>query len=101
MYRKIYKKLLEWKNALERKPLMLLGARQVGKTYIIEEFCKKNFDNYVYINLDKEENMASIFESTIDPDKIIEMIEIIKNINININSLKFILRGIYKLILNR
>ena len=43
MYRKIYKKLLDWKNALERKPLMLLGARQVGKTYIIEEFCKNEF----------------------------------------------------------
>ena len=43
MYRKIYEKLLEWKNSDDKKPLMLLGARQVGKTYIIEEFCKNEF----------------------------------------------------------
>lgn len=85
MYRKIEEQLLEWKKDY-KMPFMLVGARQTGKTYIIEEFCKKNFDNYVYINLDKEENMASIFESTIDPDKIIEMIEIIKNININLEN---------------
>ena len=85
MYRKIEEQLLEWKKDY-KMPFMLVGARQTGKTYIIEEFCKKNFDNYVYINLDKEENMANIFESTIDPDKIIEMIEIIKNININLEN---------------
>ena len=85
MYRKIEEQLLEWKKDY-KMPFMLVGARQTGKTYIIEEFCKKNFDNYVYINLDKEENIASIFESTIDPDKIIEMIEIIKNININLEN---------------
>ena len=51
MYRKIYKKLLDWKNADERKPLMLLGARQVGKTYIIEEFCKSDFSKFKKVNL--------------------------------------------------
>ena len=55
-------------------PLMLVGARQT---------CKDNFDNYVYINLDKEENIAEVFEETIDPDTIIEKIEIIKNVVIN------------------
>ena len=58
MYRKIEKSLLEWKNSKKRKPLLLSGARQTGKTYILEKFCKDNFDNYVYINLDKEENPA-------------------------------------------
>lgn len=82
MYRKIEEQLIEWKNDF-KMPFMLVGARQTGKTYIIEDFCKKNFDNYVYINLDKEENIASVFENTIDPDKIIETIEIIKNVNIN------------------
>ena len=46
MYRKIYEKLLEWKNSDDKKPLMLLGARQVGKTYIIEEFCKNEFSKF-------------------------------------------------------
>ena len=50
MKRKIYQKLLEWKNSKDRKPLMLLGARQVGKSYIVEEFCKKEFSNYVIVN---------------------------------------------------
>ncbi len=49
----------------------------------MEDFCQKNFDNYVYINLDKEENIGEIFEQTIDPDTIIEKIEIIKNVIIN------------------
>ena len=43
-------------------PLMLVGARQTGKTYILEDFCKNNFDNYIYINLDKEENICKILK---------------------------------------
>lgn len=82
MYRKIEEELKKWKNDY-KMPLMLVGARQTGKTYILEEFCKNNFNNYVYINLDKEENIAEIFESTINPDIIIEKIEIIKNVVIN------------------
>lgn len=62
---------------------MLIGARQTGKTYILEKFCKENFNNYIYINLDKEENIAEVFENSIEPDVIIEKIEIIKNIIIN------------------
>lgn len=53
------------------------------KTYILENFCKNNYNNYIYINLDKEENIAEIFEHTIDPNILIEKIEIIKGININ------------------
>ena len=52
-------------------------------TYILEKFCKENFNNYIYINLDKEENIAEVFENSIEPDVIIEKIEIIKNIIIN------------------
>ena len=82
MYRKIEEVLKKWKNDY-KMPLMLVGARQTGKTYILEKFCKNNFDNYVYINLDKEEDIAEIFENTIEPDTIVEKIEIIKNIVIN------------------
>ena len=73
MYRKIEEELKKWKNDY-KMPLMLIGARQTGKTYILEDFCKKNFNNYIYINLDKEENIGEIFESTIDPQTIIEKI---------------------------
>lgn len=82
MYRKIEEELENWKSDF-KMPLMLVGARQTGKTYILEEFCKKNFNNYLYINLDKEQDIVDVFEKTIDPDKIIEKIEIIKGIVIN------------------
>lgn len=82
MYRKIEKELKIWKENF-KMPLMLIGARQTGKTYILEDFCKKEFENYIYINLDKEENIAEIFNNTIDPDEIIEKIEILKNVIIN------------------
>ena len=82
MYRKIEEDLQEWKNNY-KMPFMLVGVRQTGKTYILEKFCRNNFNHYLYVNLDKEENIASIFEETINPDTIIEKIEIIKNVVIN------------------
>lgn len=82
MYRKIEAELEKWKKNY-KMPLMLVGARQTGKTYILEKFCKNNFNNYVYINLEKEESVTKVFESTIDPDTIIEKIEIIRNVVIN------------------
>ena len=82
MYRKIEEELKKWKNDY-KMPLMLVGARQTGKTYILEEFCKNNYNDYIYINLDKEENIADVFEESIDPNIIIEKIEIIKNVIIN------------------
>ena len=48
MKRNVYSNLLDWKNDENHKPLILLGARQVGKTYILKEFARNEFDNYVY-----------------------------------------------------
>ena len=61
MKRKIYQKLLEWKNNPRHKPLVLLGARQVGKTYILKEFGKNEFDNFVYVNCHNNPFAASLF----------------------------------------
>ena len=64
MKRKIYNKLLDWKNNLDDiKPLMVLGARQVGKTYVINEFCKNEFDNYVHINLLQDIEIVKLYKS--------------------------------------
>jgi len=49
MKRKIYTQIFDWKNSGFSKPLMVLGARQVGKTYILDEFCKNEFKNYIYL----------------------------------------------------
>ena len=65
MYRKIYKKSLSWKNTKEdNKPLMLLGARQVGKTYIIENFCQKEFSNFKEINLLRDLRVLNLYKDT-------------------------------------
>ena len=82
MYRKIEEELNIWKNNY-KMPLMLIGARQTGKTYVLDKFCKDNFSNYVYINLDKEESIREVFDETIEPNEIVEKIELIKKVIIN------------------
>ncbi len=63
MKRKIYKQLIEWKNKKNHKPLIIFGARQVGKTYIIDEFCKNEFKNYVSFNLFENTEIIDLFEN--------------------------------------
>ena len=53
MYRFFEKTLQDWKESGMKKPLMVVGARQIGKTFIIDEFSKNNFDEYLYFNLEK------------------------------------------------
>lgn len=84
MERKIYNHLLEWKEKHIKTPYMLVGARQTGKTYILNEFCKKEFKNYIYINLDSMKDIREIFEETIIPREIIRGIEAQKKQNIDI-----------------
>lgn len=76
MLRKIYNDLLNWKKENIKMPYMLVGVRQTGKTYILQEFCKNEFENMLYINLDKNEQIQKIFEQTIDPEKIIKGMEV-------------------------
>ena len=83
MERKLYKKLLDWKK---NKTYMLIGARQTGKTYIITEFCKKEFENYIYINLDSMEMIRQVFDQTIEPREVIKNIEGLLNVNIDIET---------------
>ena len=54
-----------WKKLNLNKPLMIIGARQIGKTYLIEEFCRNNFEHYLYFNLEKDAEIASGFEATL------------------------------------
>ena len=84
MQRKIYKEILNWKNSNIKKPLMIIGSRQIGKTYIIEEFCKNEFENYIEINLQKSPKIVEIFEQKKDPEeKFYKMLlEINKNFNV-------------------
>lgn len=76
MKRKIYKELLEWKNLGKNKlPLILYGARQVGKTYIVNEFGKNNYKNMVYVNFEQDEKIIPYFDASIAPKDIIRILE--------------------------
>lgn len=75
MRRKIELKLLEWKASSERKPLLLNGARQVGKTYILEWFGQNHFKNWVRVNLAQNASMVQTFEGDLKAPRIIEAIE--------------------------
>lgn len=66
MERKIYQELINWKNTDMQKSLMIIGARQIGKTYIINEFCKNEFKNYIYINLLEHSEIIKIFKEEIN-----------------------------------
>ena len=81
--RKIYQDLINWKNNKNKKSLIVKGARQVGKTFIIDKFCRENYKNYVSINFFENEEYASIFEGGLDVDNIIKRLTIIlPNINL-------------------
>lgn len=83
MKRYITEKLIEWKNSKERKPLILKGARQVGKTYILKEFGENNYDNVAYFNFDHDDGLASLFLNTKDPRRIIEQLSLVNGSKIN------------------
>ena len=77
MYRKIMEKLIEWKNDKDRKPLILRGARQVGKTYIIKQFGEENYDGVAYFNFDHDTQLYNMFENTKDPVRILEQLSFV------------------------
>lgn len=76
MYRLFENTLIDWKNSGMKKPLMVIGVRQIGKTYLIQKFGKENFEEYLYFNLEKDEEVKNIFEKTIDEEKILEQLEL-------------------------
>ena len=77
MYRKIMRNLIEWKNSKERKPLILRGARQVGKTYIIKQFGKENYEGVAYFNFDYDKELYTLFQNTKNPSRILEQLAFI------------------------
>ena len=69
--------LIRWKDSAERKPMVLKGARQVGKTWLMREFGQNYYDNFVYFNFDEEDELKSIFETNKNPHRIIELLSMI------------------------
>ena len=82
MKRNAYAKLVAWKNDPDRKPLILKGARQVGKTWLMKEFGKNEYNSYVYFNFDEEEELKSIFKINKNPQRIVELLGLLKGLKI-------------------
>ena len=69
--------LKKWKDAPERKPLIIRGARQVGKTWLMKEFGQSCYESYVYFNFDEEDELKSIFEANKNPQRIVELLSMV------------------------
>lgn len=83
MYRIAIEKLYKWKDSKHRKPLIIEGARQVGKTWLMKEFGKKAYNDTVYINFDSNSRMADLFVSDLDTERLIMGIELYVGRKIN------------------
>lgn len=82
MKRDIYNKLLQWKNDSNRKPLIITGAKQVGKTWIMREFGKNEYANVVYINCDNEKRIETLLSEDYNIDRILLGLQAISGVNI-------------------
>lgn len=79
MYRKIFEYLKEWKNSSYRKPLILQGARQVGKTYSVLTFGKDEYENVAYFNFETDNRLKETFEENINPEYLIPILSRLSN----------------------
>ena len=83
MYRMAIEKLLKWKESKRRKPLIIEGARQVGKTWLMKEFGRQAYADTVYINFDSNSRMAELFASDLDTDRLLMGLELYAGRKIN------------------
>lgn len=96
MYRFFENTLLSWKQSGMKKPLMVIGVQQIGKTYTIEKFGKENFEEYLYFNLEKDKEVRNIFENTIDESKILEQLELYLGKKIDLDKTLFFFDEVQK-----
>jgi len=76
MYRKFIETLVQWEKQKTKEPLMVVGARQVGKTWLLKKFCSETYPNYIYINFEENPACTSAFDGSLSPE------EILKNLGI-------------------
>lgn len=97
MERSIMKKLVAWKNRADRKPLILLGARQIGKTYILKEFGKREFKNVAYINCDNNAMVQDLFAPDYNIERIVLAISALTGVDVKAGETLIILDEIQEL----
>jgi len=86
MYRRAMNNLVEWKKSSKHKPLVISGARQVGKTWLMQEFGNQNYQNVCYINMDNNERMEALFNGSFDINRIIMALQIEAEVTIDANN---------------
>ena len=84
MKRKIYEDLLKWKNNKINKPLLIMGVRQCGKTYIIEEFCKNEYRHYLKINLLQRKDIEDLYKSNMNSEEKYKMLKAMINFDFDV-----------------
>ncbi len=82
MKRKIYNDLLKWKEEIHAKPLIMLGVRQCGKTHIINEFCQNEYQNYIYVNLIKRNDIIDLYDSVLSSDEKFNRLKVLLDFDI-------------------
>lgn len=86
LQRLAYKELQKWKSKSRRLPLVLSGARQTGKTFLIQEFAKKEFERFHYLNFEEDKSLKKIFEKSLKPADILELYSIQTGKQVNVKS---------------
>lgn len=87
MERDLMKELVAWKESKQRKPLLLDGARQVGKTWLVQEFGKRHFANFAYFSLENNTQVKALFDGDINPERIIAALGVHANTTITTDTL--------------
>ena len=91
MKRLLYNSLIEWKQKKDRKPLILNGARQVGKTWLLNEFAKSEYKKHILFSLDRDKNVRKIFEEADNTEQILRNLSVLSGIEITPNDTLIVL----------
>lgn len=82
IHRDIYSKLDAWKDSTSRHPLLVRGTRQVGKSHAIRTWAKKNFENFLEINLEEQSSLRSVFQKDLTADQLLQNLELGTGVNL-------------------
>jgi predicted AAA+ superfamily ATPase len=81
MKRRAYQDLVRWKSSPYRKPLIIQGARQVGKTHLMRQFGASEFDSVAYFNFESRPELHPVFSQSLDPERIISSLNLLSDIH--------------------
>ena len=90
MKRAAMRELIAWKDSANRKPLLLFGARQVGKSYLIEQFARENYQNYALLNFEEDPRLAHAFDGSLEPRNVISNLSQILDLPLDAKNMLYV-----------